>query len=514
MKIAFRTLAFVSVVLSAGSAHAFTEDVCYLSTGGVEDCTPLPAACKPAGKQDDPCLAAAALTYAGTTTKGYLGARSTIHTDAVYIMAQAVGFPQVDAYWMAAYNEATDLGTFQPLLTTTGQPVKSDGSLTTASVSGLERTDFASGGIFVHYSTPRNPNAAAPVPGIDGLHPNALDDVHEVLLANLRTWAVTGTGNSHPECTMGLTNLSSNNDNATGTTCYSNGGAPGSINASIALLDGENAAQMDASVASFSVPTGLQIVQDPDAGPSMNANSFDQIVGTDPVGNTPTHISDARIGIYIHALGDRTSHHVCLDNGYLFGPEDAGVNWEANMSNPQCGQGLHALRHIWESGVQYSSLDVEDQTTPNYLGNAYDELIQFATARGVLSPKAPAKKDIVAALSNAISTTGAQARLDQLNQVTCGYGLVAFPGTTPCPSTGTDAGAADSGTAGSGADAGVTSHVDGGSGEKADEDDAGNSKGGCTTSPSDASSAAGGFVLLGVGIIGAWIARRRNQKAI
>jgi len=170
------------------------------------------------------------------------------------------------------------------------------------------------------------------------------------------------------------------------------------------------------------------------------------------------------------------------------------------------------LRHIWESGVDYASLTTENQTTPNYLANLYDELVVFATARGVLSSKAPQKADIVAALSSAISTPGAPARLAQLNAVTCHYGLVAFPGTPSCPASTLDAGASasDAGAAGSGAGDAGAGHVDGGNIALDESSTAGS--GGCNTARAEGSAGTLGLALLGAVSALAWGVRKRRPR--
>src|SRR5262249_36790632 len=156
-------------LFAAAPARAFTEDVCYPSGGGIVECTPLPAACMPVGTDTPACRTAAAITFVTSNNK-YPDARSTVHVDASYILAQAVGFSATDAYWIAAYSEATDRGSFEPRDETGA--VVGGGSLATATINGLVRTDFASGGVLIHFSAPRNVASPAPVAGIHGLHPH------------------------------------------------------------------------------------------------------------------------------------------------------------------------------------------------------------------------------------------------------------------------------------------------------------------------------------------------------
>ncbi|MGH7294755.1 MAG: hypothetical protein ACRELB_07480, partial [Polyangiaceae bacterium] len=406
----------------AAPASAFTEDVCYPADGGITECTPLPSACVPPPNESPACKAAASAEFA-MANSNYPAARSTVHVDATYIMAQYVGFSSTDAYWIVAYSEAADRGSFEPRDETGA--VVGGGSLATAEIPGMQRTDFDSGGVLVHFSAPRNASTPAAVPGIDGLHPDPTDAGTEVVLAHLRAWALAGSGSAHPDCAGGLTNASAAGDNATGTTCYTNAGAHATISGAVTLFDGTRFSQPpEAGVIDFSVQTGLQILQDSDAGTVMS-DAFDSLVG-----GGAGRIADARLGVYIHAFGDRISHHVCLDDSYLYGPT-GGSGWTADMTSGNCEQGLHSVRHIWETGTNYQMLLPPDRTTIAYLQDAYKELATFAQARGVLSPGATNTTNataLVTDLTNAEATVGTAARLAALHDATCARGLAPFPG--------------------------------------------------------------------------------------
>ena len=190
--------ALSATLLVAAPAAAFTEDVCYPPDGGVAECTPLPPSCVPPPNETEACKVAASALFASLASR-YPDARSTVHVDATYIVAQFVGFSATDAYWIVAYSEAADRGSFEPR-DETGHVV-GGGSLATVSVPGLQRTDFDTGGVLVHFSAPRNLAGAAAVPGIDGLHPDPTDASTELILSHLRAWAMEGSGTAHPDCT-------------------------------------------------------------------------------------------------------------------------------------------------------------------------------------------------------------------------------------------------------------------------------------------------------------------------
>lgn len=93
---------------------AFSEDLCWQADGsGVTSCTPLPAECEPVGTSSPACLTRATAVFAAV--RNFAHARSSVHVDATYLMAQAIGFPAEDAYWIAAYDEAVDLGSYEPV---------------------------------------------------------------------------------------------------------------------------------------------------------------------------------------------------------------------------------------------------------------------------------------------------------------------------------------------------------------------------------------------------------------
>src|SRR5262245_52256151 len=219
------------IVARPGDAHAFAEDLCYAQGGGpLVSCAPLPDVCRPAGKQTNTCKAAI-IAVAARQRNASDGGRSSVHTDVTYLLAQAVGFSATDAYWIAAYDEATDLGWFDPR-DNSSMPV-GNGAFTTASVTGFVRTDAQVGGPLLHVIAPYNQGLDTPPPGIDGLHPDPDDPATEVTLANFRAWALAASSAARPACTAGLTVPSAAGDYATGAACFT-AGTP--IQASIRLF--------------------------------------------------------------------------------------------------------------------------------------------------------------------------------------------------------------------------------------------------------------------------------------
>ncbi|CAG7587894.1 hypothetical protein ACVH9Z_08430 [Rhodococcus opacus] len=404
------TLTAAAFVVSPPPVYGFAEDICYTEDGAPpHNCAPLPPECL----LDDPnspiCGAEAFLRY-GFTLRRPLGGRSLVHSDSTYIIARTVGFSEQDAYWIAAYDEATDLGTFAPR-DIFGRLVPDAGALTTKDISGLVRTHFATGGFLFHFlPTMRGP--ADPLP--NGLQPDVDDPRHEVMLTHLRNWALAGPGSGAPLCTGGFTNPSEDGDYATGATCYGDAN-PVQINGTYSL-------ETPAAIP-FTNMTGQQVISD-----TVLSSQFDSWIGENSW--------NARTGIYIHALGDRISHHVCTDAGTITPPGPAGPDFRIDLNQPTCDQGPHAVRHEYETGVDFAGLDPEDRTTEAALSMVYDELVNFARVRGTLDERAttPTTKNalLTDGLVPALEIREPVERLNAVTDVGCRVGVPAFPGNPVC----------------------------------------------------------------------------------
>ncbi|MFF0816311.1 hypothetical protein ACFYVR_14340 [Rhodococcus sp. NPDC003318] len=404
------TLVGATFALAPPQAHGFAEDICYTPGGAPpHSCAPLPPPCP----LDDPngalCGLEAFVRY-GYTLRQPLGGRSLVHSDSTYIIARTVGFSERDAYWIAAYDEATDLGTFAPR-DVDGEPVADAAALTTADISGLVRTHFATGGFLFHFlPTMRGPRDPEP----DGLRPDVDDPAHEVMLTHVRTWAMAGPGSGAPLCTGGFTNRTAAGDYATGTECFDDP-QPTPINGTYSV---------ETPIAiPFTNVTGQQVISG-----GVLSSQFDSWVGPQSW--------NARIGIYIHALADRISHHACTDAGTVTAPSPERPEFRIDLNTPTCDQGPHAVRHEYETGVDFASLDPEDRTTAAALSTVYDELIEFARVRGTLDADSlvPENKSalLVDGLLPALQHRNPVERLNAVTDVGCRFGVPAFPGSPAC----------------------------------------------------------------------------------
>lgn len=413
----------LALLLRAPLALGFSEDVCFPPGGGPPyNCLPLPPVCAPVGTISPACLAAALVSFgAGEVTGKHVAAqRSLVHSDCVNLLAQAVGFSPDDANWISSYGEVPDYGQFEPS-DMRGKPY---GAYKTAEMNGFRRDNFTAGGLVFHWVPVYNGGSASPSPTVDGLHPSTTAPDTEYFIAHLRNWAMAGTGTSQPLCRAGLTNKSDRGDYATGSGCFALDGKPAPITFSLALVAGKSKTN--------TFDSGTLPIETSSDGTTTSASDFDATVG-----GGAARVADARLGIYLHALADRVSHHACLDRSVMAGPIPASSStWSmAATARPVCGQDHHSLFHMWEIGVDFAKVPPAHRTTEAALNLLYDELLAFAKARGTAragADQAAAKSALVSALLSALQTRAAGARIAAVAKVACDRGHQPFPGAPAC----------------------------------------------------------------------------------
>jgi uncharacterized protein (TIGR03382 family) len=417
-----RLAPFLAVTLfGLPAAHAFGEDLCYGDDGvTVVSCGPLAAVCQPVPTSTDACKQAMFQEDANATSGIYRSGRSSVHVDSTFLIAQALGFSATDAYWIAAYDGAVDNGTF--VLRDNTSVAVGSGEYATATFSGITRGDLSSGGVLLHFIAPYNHGTQMPIATINGLVPDPTDAATEPTLAHYRGWAQTGT----LACMAGLTAKSAAGDFGTGATCF----FPGTtVHGSISAIG--------SAAVPFMPSTGYQILQDPTNGPQVLSTKFAALVAHDgAMTSDPTHLADARLGIYLHVLADRITHHECTDKTVISGPTAAG--WTVDLTNDQCVAGWHFLHHAWETGVDFSLVPAADRTTEAALSIVYDELATFAAARGLAPVRGIAKATLLASLATSLEQVQAIDRVNAVDAVGCAAHLAAFPGQPACSASAPD----------------------------------------------------------------------------
>jgi len=443
-------------------AFAFAEDVC--AEGGTWTVCSLNPCPPGAGSQGIVCGAISMLT---TVVSGLVrgdGSRSTIHFDSIYLLAQAAGFSPADAYAVAAYDQAVDTGQFTYRSEGGTIPVNASDcggasppaacELITADISGLDRNNFQDGGTFFHFQT--IPNTA---PTINGLAPAISDPASEPFLYYERRWAY-GQG---PLCMAGL--VGSNN------ACFVSKFRK--VSNLLGYMPFATGTTID-TVSWVAVIGEQQVAVNPATGALTPASQLGSYV---PAALLPL----AKLGIYLHSLQDRISHHICVDISTQQGPRgpslpiplnvlpntvfgllnsipslqdtlnfllsmnltadpdyimDFDINDLVHLLSTECDQLDHAERHTWETGNDQGSLPPEDQTTQAGLLNALAELQAFAQAQGFPNAQTLSSSqaqqivdDLIVALEKPIATD----RITSLTGVAQQYGWLPLPlyqGTT------------------------------------------------------------------------------------
>lgn len=423
-------------------AYAFAEDLCY-KNGAWVNCMQA-AGCGPNDGSNVACLSRVLLSYASTLSGAV---RSMVHTDAVFLMAQALGYTAEAAYWLAAYNEATDLGTYIPT-DLNGKKMSATSPYATADISGWSRSSSISGGTLAHFPIYFGENET-----VNGVAPDLHDHVHEGNLFHMRQWALYG---NLPGCIGGLTNFDPVNQSYfTGSACYQNvlqeGLKKGIDPATIPqfLFGSMPLLSLGTDQTFVTLPSqgysGRSIVQYTKATELASRNkyistaTFDSdlttLLSKSPgrMNGKPVPASLVRLSVYLHSLMDRISHHKCIDDSPV-APPNADGTWNLDFSSPHCSQDQHSYNHFLEVGI--SPLP---ERTYSALRYTYRELALFAelhpeflkSSRSVVSETqilgTPGRTKI---LDGALQIPDACRRLQQMRLDLQKLGLAQMPGQT------------------------------------------------------------------------------------
>lgn len=398
-------IALFLCIASVRRADAFLEDLCLPrknSDGTLSWCV-RPNCPRP---NQDPNKACPEQTADFVTIEP---GRSMVHMDSTYFIAQALGYRADVAYWIAAYDEVTDYNQYVPIdqcgvqaanlyaidAGTTKQKVPNSGrDFITAQFNGFQRTNLNTDGPFDHYVVNFSPNGqGTDVHGAGGVqslypfhypkpgYPIQIDNTYQKTLFNMRAWAMLKTREPGLLCTVGLTTTKEGV-----TTCLE-----GAINSTVPFIE---KAQAGVPV---SVAAGRKILNytKPSDGGAPEIVYYEQLESylNDPRKTTgklwksavptPVPIQLARIGIYLHALQDTSSHATyCGDDApsppggsdlgtymYLTNGNQVQVNFGSS-----CASSPHLASHVQETGTGDQPLPLRVYIA---LNNTVDELIAF-----------------------------------------------------------------------------------------------------------------------------------------
>lgn len=451
----------LAIMLTSWSyeAWSFAEDVCANASDQWITCSTH--LCPDPESEFLGCETIAMLTTLGGQGLGRTGpggSRSTIHFDATYLLAQAAGLNPRTAYVIAQYAQSPDQGVYvhrgqagEVLADPADCEVASAPAcwFNSADTPGVDRNNFTGGGVFFHFPAPPEGVAIS-----DGLHPQVEDSELEPFLHHVRRW-VYGRG---PLCVGGLTELSAGGDYASGDQCFrSDVRDPSVFLGRIPFV-----AEMGfLGFADWEGGTGEQtLMRDPETGEATPAHLLEGQVGEDAA-------QLVRLGIYLHLLADRVSHHRCVDASRLEGPRpgdaggivinpiaapiylstigndglgaltqiitDPGMTVDPDFffefSTQECDQVSHANRHTFETGTDQAALAAENRTTEAALEEVYDELVTFSAQRSGSCPSlsVSAAESLLREIIRALEVVDAQGRIDALTDIALKHDWLPLP---------------------------------------------------------------------------------------
>ncbi len=438
-------LSFV-LLLAPQFAHAYFEDIC-VSKGGnkIVACVEPMASCKIPAQPGKACPAQ--LAQGLKQTAAPVAARSMIHTDATYFLAQALGFRADVAYWIAAYNEVADYTVYAPI-DQCGVQATQDNSgraYITAKFNGFQRTNNSTDGPIYHYVLPLSPNGTGtdvhgaggvqavypfhfPAPG----YPLAIDDVYEGSLYNMRQWAMQESDAPGLLCAAGLT-TPNGASNFSGSACLTGVKASGKVPV-IARSQNGIAVTFTSGPKILDNSNGANVTYE-QLGPWLKDPARTTGVLWQSPSKPPVPVQLARVGLYIHSLQDTASHSTyCGDDAPSPpGGADQGSYMRLDAPTPgapattltmlfgaSCATTPHITGHAEETATGDAALPLRDYTALNMTLN---ELIIFgntvAKAKGWIANPELLPPDVVGG-KNAQGQSAAELRAALVGAIASG----------------------------------------------------------------------------------------------
>lgn len=412
-------------------AHAYFEDLCVSKKDRkIVACVEPRAACAKTPSAGKACPAQ--LAQAVKQIAAPVPARSMIHSDATYFLAQALGYRADVAYWIVAYNEVADYTQYAPIDQCGVQASASNSgqSYITAKFNGFQRTNATTDGPLYHYVLPFSPNGAGtdvhgasgiqavypfhfPVPG----YPLVIDDVYEGSLSNMRQWAMQPDEEPGLLCAAGLT-VPNGASNFSGPACRTGVTVQGNVPV---ITRSQKGVQVSFNSGDKILDNSSGDVSYRELGSWLKDKSRTTgVLWKDPA-SPPVPVQLARIGLYIHSMQDTASHSTyCGDDAPSPpGGTDVGSYMKLDGNKLQlifgatCATAPHIAGHTEETATGDSPLPLRNYTALNMTLN---ELIIFgntvAKAKGWIVNPELMPPDVVGG-KNALGQSAAdlQARL-------------------------------------------------------------------------------------------------------
>lgn len=412
---------------SLSNVYAFGVDVCFNSPETapiIQNCINVDASCRTSNLtavQEMSCRVTA-LTDSLSGLSGsnnIIGGRSLLHSDSTYLMAQLIGFTPWQAYQMMIYDEATDQSDYVPydqnglqMLTDDdisncrahwGASMPSQCLLITQVLSGIYKFNANTGGMLLHLHARYSPDGNAP-PQLS--YPtDYLSDAnkpYEMVLNNIRQWVFNERVDA---CAAGI--LSSE------LACQD---ASSSLHSPMYFF----APGFSPKPIPFATTLGTLILNESTPNTLATDASFNAYIA-------PHNAVYAKPGIFLHALGDRYSHHLCTDNSYFYKTSDGSYN--SNYSKTFCAQGNHFLWHAWEQGTNQKAMNLASpyQTIQPALEAIFDQLVAYRVYLGK-PVNSVNKAALIQELTDVLGVEDASTRLNQMTVLMEAHHLLALPG--------------------------------------------------------------------------------------
>ena len=134
------------------------------------------------------------------------------------------------------------------------------------------------------------------------------------------------------------------------------------------------------------------------------------------------------MGIYLHSLADRISHHMCTDRSHVY--PTAGGGFETAFDQWGCAQGSHFLWHVWEAGTDQSRVLSQDfRTIEVALDVVWDELEKRGRQLGVVEEvNARRKSETIEGLIEVLGIYDSDARLEAKGELQEIFSVRQLPG--------------------------------------------------------------------------------------
>lgn len=419
-------------------AHSFGVDVCYTSPSSglapIRNCIGVEEDCRTSNLPPAQAVACRGVAFTDSLsglsgTNGIIAGRSLVHSDSTYLMAQLIGYTPWEAYQISIYNEATDQSFYLPF-DQKGQQILSGSVvdqcraawgigmarqclMTTKVMNGVYKFNNQSGGMLLHLHARFSPNGGEPPSiGLPANYFSSTNAPYEPLLNNLQDWALNRRQDA---CVAGIL-------------LRNTGGAPSSIPCEAR----DRVIKSPQSVFALGVPPlqipfysnlGRLIIHEDDKGQVQATDrSFDGFV-------TPHQLDFAKLGVFLHAYGDRVSHHMCTDRSWF--QQDASGDYDSTYDQVFCAQGSHFLWHAWEQGTDQSTANLENefQTMRPALEGIWAQLLEHARMKQVLRlQEGFDQADLINKLIVILSTYDPNNRLDAMVALMESYAVLPLPG--------------------------------------------------------------------------------------